>query len=101
MSLSTAPRLPNRSDPPSRGGWGPTIGSAKGRGTEVGDATVPTAESYKKNGAYRASAGVKNADAAKPYYRRYLKFITLHLPRGSTLLDIGSSTGMSAFCLSR
>ena len=62
---------------------------------------MSTADFYKKNRAYRAGAAVLDADAAKDYYRRYLKFITSHLPRGSSLLDIGSSTGMSAFCLAR
>ncbi len=60
-----------------------------------------TAAFYKKNELYRAGTIVNDADAATRYYRRYLNFITSHLPRGSSLLEIGASTGMSAFCLSR
>lgn len=56
---------------------------------------------YKENADCRAGAVLHDQQAAEQYYRRYVGFISQYLPRGASLLELGSSTGMAASCLAR
>ncbi len=38
---------------------------------------------------------------AEAYYRRYLRFVSSYLPKGTKLLEVGCSTGLSTFLLSQ
>ena len=51
---------------------------------------------YRDDAGCRAGAVAQDQAAAEAYYERYLRFVSRHLPRGASLLELGSSTGMAA-----
>jgi SAM-dependent methyltransferase len=65
--------------------------------------TVTTQASafYRNNVENRSGAVSHDRAAAAAYYERYVRFIAKHLPRGASLLELGSSTGMAADCFAR
>jgi SAM-dependent methyltransferase len=60
---------------------------------------LDAAKFYKERTESRIGPVSQDPAAAAEYYDRYVRFVSEYLPRGGSLLELGSATGMAAACL--